>query len=183
VLEETFPQILAAARGGAEWAWTGLYHDLAPSILGYLRTRGASEPEDLTGEVFLQVVRDLHRFEGGERDFRSWVFTIAHHRLIDDVRRRGRRPVEVDGNGASAREEMGDVEQEALDSIGAERVRRIIEGLSAEQRDVLLLRVLGGLTVTQVAQALGKTPGAVKALQRRGLASIEEAWSKEGVTL
>lgn len=183
MLEETFPPILAAARGGAEWAWTRLYHELAPSVLGYLRTRGAAEPEDLTGEVFLQIVRDLHSFEGGEREFRAWAFTIAHHRLIDDGRRRGCRPVELSASAVNGNEESGNVEEEALDSLGAQGVRRIIETLSPEQRDVLLLRVLGGLTVTQVAQAVGKTPGAVKALQRRGLASIEQALAEEGVTL
>jgi RNA polymerase sigma factor (sigma-70 family) len=93
VLGESFPQILAAARGGAEWAWARIYGDLAPPVLGYLRTRGAADAEDLMGEVFLQVVRDLNTFEGGERDFRAWVFTITHHRLLDDVRRRARRPL------------------------------------------------------------------------------------------
>ena len=68
MLGENFPGTLAAARIGSEWAWTGIYRDLAPAVLGYLRARRAHEPEDLTGEVFLQVVRDLPRFQGGERD-------------------------------------------------------------------------------------------------------------------
>jgi RNA polymerase sigma-70 factor (ECF subfamily) len=181
MLGETFPQILAAARTGADWAWSAVYRDLASSVLGYLRARGAAEPEDVTGEVFLQIVRDLHRFAGDERDFRAWVFVIAHHRLLDERRRQGRRPVEP--SGMVPEPQAGNVEEEALDAIGSERVRRIIGRLSAEQRDVVLLRVMGGLTVSEVAQAIGKSTGAVKALQRRGLARIERALVKEGVPL
>lgn len=182
MLGDNFPQVLTAARTGADWAWTNIYRDLAPSVLGYLRARGAREPEDLTGEVFLQLVRDLSRFEGGERDFRAWVFVIAHHRLIDDRRQRARRPVEPADELLQAKLRSPDAESEALDSIAADRLRQVIGRLSPEQRDVLLLRVMGDLTVTEVAKAIGKSPGAVKALQRRGLAAIERALAREGVT-
>jgi RNA polymerase sigma-70 factor (ECF subfamily) len=182
MLGPNFPQVLAAARSGAEWAWANIYRDLSPSVLGYLRARGAAEPQDLTGEVFLHVVRDLSRFEGDERAFRSWVFVIAHHRLLDDARHRQRRPVEPMAEVPEAAQ-TADAEEEALESLAADRVRRIIEQLSPDQRDVLLLRVLGGLTVTEVAAAIGKRPGAVKALQRRGLTAIERALANEGVTL
>jgi DNA-directed RNA polymerase specialized sigma24 family protein len=94
---ESFNSVLTAARAGADWAWERIYADLAPVVTGYLRGHGAAEPEDLAGETFLHVVRDLPRFEGDERAFRSWVFTIAHRRLIDDRRRRGRRPVTPGG--------------------------------------------------------------------------------------
>jgi RNA polymerase sigma factor (sigma-70 family) len=175
---------MAGARAGAEWAWTAIYHDLAPGILGYLRMQRAPDPEDLLGEVFLQLVRDLPRFSGGERDFRAWAFTIAHHRLLDDRRHRGRRPVEparadvIDSSGP-----VGDAEQEAFRGLAAERVRRLIAQLSSDQQRVLLLRILGDLTVEEVARVIGKRPGAVKALQRRGLAGIRKALEREGVTL
>ncbi|HEY3019439.1 MAG TPA: sigma factor, partial [Solirubrobacteraceae bacterium] len=90
---ESFDNVLQAARAGAEWAWERLYGALAPKVAGYLRANGAADPEDLTGEVFLQVVRGLERFSGDEHAFGAWVFTIAHRRLVDDLRRRSRRPV------------------------------------------------------------------------------------------
>jgi hypothetical protein len=74
VLGTQFPAALAAARTGAEWAWISIYRDLSPVVLGYLRARRATEPEDLLGEVFLQVARDLPAFDGSERDFRAWAF-------------------------------------------------------------------------------------------------------------
>jgi RNA polymerase sigma factor (sigma-70 family) len=183
-LGERFGEVLSAAQTGAEWAWTILYREFAPSVLGYLRARRAPEAEDLLGEVFLQLVRDLSRFEGDERDFRAWAFTVAHHRLLDDQRRRRRRPVEPAPNAViERRAALGDAEEEALERLGTEGVRRIIGGLSAEQQSVLLLRILGGLTVAEVARALGKRPGAIKALQRRGLAAIKRELSEQGVTL
>lgn len=179
---ESFPQVLEAARTGAEWAWTAIYRDLAPAVLGYLRTRGAPDPEDATGEVFLGVVRGLRSFEGNEDEFRSWVFVIAHRRLIDERRRLHRRPAHADED--EELEEVAsadDVEAEAITRLGTARVRRIIDRLTEDQRDVLLLRLIGGFTVDEVAQVVGKRPGAVKALQRRGLAAIARELAKEGV--
>ena len=91
-MEQRFEPVLSAARTGAEWAWAELYREHAPAVLGYLRARRAPDAEDLLGEVFLQLARDLSGFEGDARAFRAWVFTVAHHRLLDDVRKRRRRP-------------------------------------------------------------------------------------------
>jgi RNA polymerase sigma factor (sigma-70 family) len=173
-LGHSFANILAAARVGADWAWTQIYEELAPAVTGYLAARGAPEPADLASEVFLQVVRDLRRFEGDEPEFRAWVFTIAHRRLLDDHRYRARRPVEPASHELFANEPRGeDAEQQALRRLSAQRVRRILAGLSPDQQSVLLLRIVGDLTVQQVAGVLGKSPGAVKALQRRALAVVE----------
>ena len=183
MLGESFPQVLAAARCGADWAWASVYRDLAPMVHGYLRGLGAIDPEDRTGEVFLQVVRDLSGFDGDERAFRSWVFVIAHRRLLDDRRRRARRPVEPTDELARLDTPVGDAEGEALRSMATDRVQRIIDTLAPDQRDVLLLRLVGGLTIAEVAQAVGKSVGAVKALQRRGLAGIQREISRQGVPL
>jgi RNA polymerase sigma factor (sigma-70 family) len=183
-LGESFESVLGAARTGQAWAWEAIYRELAPTVLGYLRARGSAEPNDLTAEVFLQLVRDLRSFDGGESEFRAWVFTVAHHRLIDERRRRGRRPVEPAPTEAIADEQIGgDVEDEALARIEEQRVRRVLGRLSGDQQSVLLLRILGDLTVDQIAGVLGKTPGAVKALQRRGLAALKREISKLSVTL
>jgi RNA polymerase sigma factor (sigma-70 family) len=178
-----FGSILEAARGGADWAWECLYGGLAPKVLGYLRGVGASEADDLTGEVFVQVVRDLHRFQGDEREFTAWVLTIAHHRFLDHCRRSARRPVDPVAEVPEPAAAVGDAEQDAMDELAGARVRELLAGLSGEQRSVLLLRVVGGMTVEQVAAAMGKRPGAVKALQRRGLAAVERRLAREAVPL
>jgi RNA polymerase sigma-70 factor (ECF subfamily) len=183
-LDADFERTLHAARAGQEWAWNKLYRDLAPQVRGYLRARGATEPDDLTGEVFLQVVRDMATFSGGRREFCAWLFTVAHHRLLDDVRRSQRRPLEPAPDEVLAEHlPAADAEEDALRSLAAERVKELVGKLSPDQRTVLLLRILGDLSIDEVARVAGKTPGAVKALQRRGLASIKREISKEEVSL
>lgn len=180
---ERFTSLLEAAREGSDAAWEELYNDLAPVVLGYLRANGAPDPEDTLSESFLQVARDIAKFEGDERGFRSWVFTIAHHRLIDARRHSARRPVELTAEPPEPPGRADDAADEALARIGVEQVQRILATLSEDQRAVLLLRVVGDLSVEDVAEAVGKRPGAVKALQRRGLAAVKRALAQKGVTL
>lgn len=171
--------VLAAARRGDQAAWATIYGELAPPVLGYLRANAAPEPEDTLSEVFLQVARDLPRFTGEPRRFRAWVFTIAHHRMIDARRRSARRPaVPVPEPPEADTQPLNDAADLALAKMGTERVTRVLRALSRDQRAVLLLRLLGGLTVEEAAQTLGKRPGAVKALQRRGLNAIRRRLSK-----
>jgi len=180
---ERFTPLLEAARQGSEAAWQELYYDLAPAVLGYIRANGGPDPEDILGEVFLQVARDIAGFEGEERGFRSWVFTIAHHRLIDARRHSARRPVELSPEPPEPRGRADDAADEALARIGVEEVQRVLAGLSEDQRAVLLLRVIGDLSIEDVAKAVGKRPGAVKALQRRGLAAVKRELESKGVPL
>jgi RNA polymerase sigma factor (sigma-70 family) len=177
-LGERFASVLGAARTGQRWAWEAIYRELSPTVLGYLRAQGASEPGDLTGEVFLQVVRDLPDFEGGESQFRAWAFAIAHNRLVDQRRSLKRRPVELlPVEQIDHPQTGGSAEDEALSRIEEQRVRQTLARLTEDQRNVILLRVLGDLTVEQVAAALGRTPGAVRALERRGLATLRRQFS------
>jgi RNA polymerase sigma factor (sigma-70 family) len=173
-----FDDVLRSARAGAEWAWTRIYDELAPTIVGYLRAHGAADPEDVAGEVFLQVVRGLPDFSGGKGEFRAWTFTIAHRRLVDDLRRRRRRPVEVSPADVVERAAGagGDVNEDAEARMADALVRAAIDELPPDQRSVVLLRIIGDLTIEEIARAVGKRPGAVKALQRRGLRRLERAY-------
>jgi len=180
---ERFTSLLEAAREGSEVAWREIYDDLAPVVLGYLRANRAPDPEDVLGEVFLQVARDISRFEGDDHGFRSWVFTIAHHRLIDARRHSARRPVELTAEPPEPHGRADDAADEALRKISSEEVQRVLGALSEDQRAVLLLRVIGDLSIEDVAKAIGKRPGAVKALQRRGLAAVKRHLARKGVTL
>lgn len=175
VLHEEFGSILRGARAGSDWAWRAIYDELAPVVLGYLRKQRAPSPEDLTGEVFLQVVRDLHRFDGDADGFRSWVFTIAHHRLIDARRKQQRHRVEPQPTADIDTHLPHDdhVERTALTHVAGEEALELLEVLTGDQREVLLLRLVGGLSVRETAEAMEKTEGAVKALQRRALSALE----------
>lgn len=180
-LGSNFSSVLSGVQAGAEWAWTTLYRDLAPVVLGYLRAHGAYEPEDVTSVVFLSIARNVELFEGDEAAFRSWVFVIAHRRLLDERRARMRRP--VDPVPTEALDVLaGSVEDEAIARLTTEQIRALFSGLSPDQRDVLLLRIVAGLTVEEIASVVGKRIGAVKALQRRGLASLSRSISLEAVS-
>jgi len=180
----SWESILGACRAGAEWAWRQVYEEVAPSLLRHHRARGTADPEDLVGETFLRVVRGLSGFEGNEEQFRAWVFAISRRRAIDVSRSAARRPERPVATGdLIGWAEVGDVEQDALRSLAEQRVREVLAGLTADQRDVLLLRMLEDLTVEQVGSVMGKSPGAVKALQARGLEHIRREISRGAVTL
>jgi RNA polymerase sigma-70 factor (ECF subfamily) len=174
-----FDDVLAAAQAGAGWAFEVLYRELSPAVTGYLRLHGAAEPDDLASETFIGVFTGLAGFTGDEGGLRAWVFTIAHRRLLDDWRRRSRRPQAVDDPADLSGHAGGDVEDDALTRLGAEAVQRLCGELPADQRSVLLLRILADLTVDQVAQVLGRSVPSVKALQRRGLRTLRERLERE----
>jgi RNA polymerase sigma-70 factor (ECF subfamily) len=178
-----FDVVLAAARTGAPWALGRIYEALAPAVAGLFGAQGIDDPDDLTSEVFVGVLRNLARFEGNATSFRSWVFTIAYRRLADERRRRVRRPPTVPLAERPEPAAPDDVNGEVERRLAAERVRALCERLVPAQRDVLLLRVFGDLTVDQVAEVVGRSRGAVKALQRRGYATIAGLLEQEGEIL
>ena len=178
-----FDSVLDGARSGEPWAFERIFTALSPVVEGYLRLQGAAEPEDLVSDVFVAVLRNLPSFEGGESGFRSWVFTIAHRRMVDERRRAGRRPAAVDLADVPDVPGPDDVALTVEDALGTERVRSLCERLSPDQRDVLVLRLVGRLTVDEVAAVLGRTPGSVKALQRRGFLAIARLIERKSVSL
>jgi RNA polymerase sigma factor (sigma-70 family) len=179
---DDFQTTLDAAKAGAEWAWAHFYSDLAGTVSGYLRSRGADDAEDLTSETFLQVARNIKSFEGDYESFRSWVFVIAHRRLLDSRRAKGRQPRTVSDEASLAMiADSQDVHDEALGHISTQRMEALFACLTEDQRHVLALRVIADLTVEQTAQTMGKGIGAVKALQRRALASVKRSLSESGV--
>ena len=166
--DAAFQARLAAARDGDDVAWVELYHELAPLIIGYLRAQRLPDAEDVAGEVLLEMVRDLGRFRGDAANLRSWVLSIAHHRLLDARRQQTRRPAgSTPVDEATEVVATDDPETETLAALGFGRLEPALAELTEEQRTVLLLRVIGDLPIAEVARITGKRAGAVKQLQRR----------------
>lgn len=145
-----------------------LYSTIGPAVLGYLRAQRAVEPEDLLHDVFLQVARDLPTFKGDDSKLRSWVFSIAHNRLIDDRRRRSVRPKKA----SKSVPDRGYVDRglEPRD----EALIAACASLTADQREVIVLRFVGDLPLEEVSRLTGRRVTAVKRLQARGLARLAE---------
>jgi len=172
---------LDRARAGDPSGFDALFRAHGAAVVGYLRARAVADPEDLANEVFVRAFRTVHTVQGDAERFRSWLFGIAHNAAIDDARRRRRR---VPESPIDSRRESpgGDVETDAIANIERDFVREILAELAPDQRDVLLLRLIGDLSVAQTAAVLGKSYEAVKALQRRGIASLRRiVESREGV--
>lgn len=164
--------LVADACAGCPRAFESIYTALAGQVASYLRWHRASDPDGLTNDVFVQVHRNLASFQGDVQGFRSWLFTIAHHRMIDDRRRANRQPAVQREIGADDEVGLGDVEEDAFAVLANDGVRELLGVLSPDQRDVVLLRIVADLSVEDVARLLGKREGAVKALQHRALAAL-----------
>lgn len=172
-----FEDVVAAAKAREPWALEQLYRTHAGTIAGYLEAQGGLDHESLANEVMERGLRRLDAFSGDESAFRAWLFTIARNALIDSRRAASRRvrlelvaalPERADGSGA-----------DALAAWGNERVHDVLARLAPDQRDVLVLRIFGDLTAEQIATILGKRPGAVKALQHRGIAALQRILTEE----
>jgi len=173
--------VLAAAQEGEQWATAVLWHDLHPRLLRFLRGLDPSAAEDVEAETWLAAARDLASFRGDDRDFRAWMFTIARNRLIDARRREARRrSVPVTPEILGGRPADDDPAITAVDVLRADAaVARVRECLPRDQAEVILLRVLGGLDVDEVAAIVHKRPGNVRVLQHRGLRRLAERIAEE----
>ena len=169
VLNDT---VVAAARHGDHEALASVYRCLAPKVQAYFRARGAEDPEGLTNEVFLNVLPRMKELAGGAAGLRSFVFSVAHARVVDEVRRRARRPLHTPYDPEQDARAEQSAETMALAAVGTSPVLESLQELGEEQRSVIALRVLGDLSLEQTAKVLGKSTGAVKQLQRRGLIAL-----------
>ena len=155
-----------------------VYRELAPAVLGYLRSQRVPDPEDALGEVFLQVARDIGRFSGDAAALRRWVFSIAHNRAMDAHRRatRNRSTLEAELSEAAAGAGERTVAAAPPDPFDPVLVDALAT-LSADQREVVVLRFVADLPLEAVAKITGRRVGAVKALQHRALENLRRAVS------
>ena len=163
--------LLDAARAGSPAAFGDLWRALSPAVAGYVRGRGVRDPEDVTSEVFLAALQRLPQFIGDGAAFRRWLFTIAHHRAVDQIRAQARRdeiPYEPDLDTRRA----DDVAGEVLTRLEGQQALALLRTLPGDQRDVLLLRLVADLPVADVAVVLRRSPEAVRQLQVRALARV-----------
>jgi RNA polymerase sigma factor (sigma-70 family) len=171
---DRFAEVLASARTGAGWGSTLLWVEYSHAVAAFLKARGAREPEDLTSEVFIAAFDRLPQFVGDEAQFRSFLFSIAYRRLVDEFRTRGRRGDNASWSADTDTRSTPSAEDVAIARVGDESALSLLDSLPPEQRDVMVLRIVSDLTVEQIATVLGKRPGAVKALQRRALERLRK---------
>lgn len=183
VVDEDLPAVLQGARDGEPWAFDALYRTSANSVRAYARARGASDPDDLANLILYEAFRGLERFSGEAADWRSWLFRIARNKIVDDHRRRSRRPVSsaepVNDDHISP---ILDPADQVVDRIDSQRAFKLLASLTPDQRDVVALRFIADLSLAETATAIDKPLTATKALQRRALRALRRNLSSQEVS-
>ena len=179
---DDFSAVLEGARRAEGWAFDALFTAWNRSLHTFVVARGVAEPEDVVNEILLGIFGSIPRFSGSEADFRAWVFRIARNKIVDSHRAQGRHPITYPLEAAQT-VVGGDVEDEALGQLGTARVLELLERLTDAQREMILLRVVGDLTIDQTAKVMRRSSGAIKLLQNRALRKLERDLLDEVVTL
>jgi len=170
--------LVTRAQQGDLEAIGQLYDQHHVSLLKYTWSRVADREtaEDLTGEVFLRMVRGLPRYRPTKTPFRAWLYRIAHNLVIDHYRSEGDQesvPLEI----AEVTRGEGDP-AEALDqALEMEHLHGVLANIKPVHHDVVVLRFLIGLSIRETAKVLGRSQASVKAMQHRGLIELREALS------
>jgi RNA polymerase sigma-70 factor, ECF subfamily len=172
---------LVAARQREPAAVTRVYTAYAPALFRFFMAElgNRQEAQDLTGSVFVSAIEGLPKFRGPVEALGGWLFRIARNDLYDYRRKQARTPgldpLDDHLDEAAVAAGADDPEELAIERLEGSRVLAALRELSPDQREVLLLRMAAGMTAPEVAAVLHKTPGAVKSLQYRGLASLARA--------
>jgi RNA polymerase sigma-70 factor (ECF subfamily) len=166
---------LSQARAGDEAAFVMLWRALHPPLLRYLTVRGDDAPEDIASETWMHVVKGLSAFEGDAAAFRAWLFTIARHRAIDQGRSRTRRPLVMVGEAADLplTEHAPSAEDVVVAKDATARALDLVARLPPAQAEIVMLRVVAGLEVADVARLCDKKPGTVRVTVHRALQTLQ----------
>ena len=161
--EELVLAAVARAKDGDPDALRYLYLRYADNVYGYVCSivRDEYEAEDVTQHIFAKLLTSLPRYEPRVVPFSAWILRVAHNAAIDHVR--ARRPVPVEDVLAADAPDERDGGRERFADL-----RLALAALPEEQRDVLVLRFLVGLTPGEVAERIGRSEDAVHGLQHRG---------------
>ncbi len=173
---EAVRNLVDRLKGGDADAGAALYRLYADQVYRYVyyQTRDADLAADLTSEVFLRMLEHIGRYDHRGAPFRAWLFKIAHNLVIDHFRERARfAPGDLVPNEAGA----GSPD---LFDLDRDRLASALNRLTGDQRQVILLRFIEDLDVKEVAAILGKTEGAIKALQHRALAALRRLLEGDG---
>jgi RNA polymerase sigma-70 factor (ECF subfamily) len=171
----SFPAVLTAAARGDEDAFGVLWYDLQPRLVRYFGVIAPGAAEDLAAETWLAIVRGIGRFQGGEAAFRAWVFTIARHKARDWWRQTARKPVqELPEISLAEPPAPDDPAATVLEAASTRAALALIATLPAGQAEAIMLRVVAGLEVKQVAEIMDKRPNTVRVLTHRGLRRLAE---------
>lgn len=169
--------LVELARTGDPEAFGLLYDHYSGSVYRFLyyRTRSQTLAEDLTSETFFRALRSMTGFRWQGKDFGAWLMTIARN-LATDHFKAGKTRYELTTDDMGIHDDHGDQtpESEVITALTNEVLLGALAQLPTEQRDCVALRFLQGLSIAETALALGRSEGAVKQLQLRGVRNLSK---------
>ena len=167
--------LVRRAREGDQQAFAQLYEENFDRIYRYIAVRigDRTEAEDMTQQVFLKAIQSISSFKWKGVPFAAWLFRIAHNQIVDYFRKKTKRAtVPLDESLAVS----GDDPQQLVEqNVDIEQLISATEKLTSAQREVISLRFAGELPIAQVAKIMGKTEGAIKALQHSAIVALRKA--------
>lgn len=167
--------LVCQAREGDKEAFSQLYEFYFDRIYRYaaLKTGNKAEAEDMTQQVFLKAYRSIASYKSKGVPFSAWLFRIAHNQVVDFFRRASKRPT-VPLLDQAVVVSNDDPQREVERHLGIEELNRAAARLTEMQREVISLRFAGGLAIAEVARTMGKSEGAVKALQHSAIVALRK---------
>jgi RNA polymerase sigma-70 factor, ECF subfamily len=166
--------LVELARNGDADAFGLLYDHYQSSVYRFLfyRTRSVQLAEDLTSETFFRALRSMNNFRWQGKDFGAWLMTIARN-LATDHFKAGRTRLELTTEDMSAHDDATEgPEATVLAGLTNEILLVALKSLPDEQRDCLIMRFLQGMSIAETAAVLGRSDGAIKQLQLRGVRNL-----------
>jgi RNA polymerase sigma factor (sigma-70 family) len=180
-----------ALKRREEWAWEQLHEQTLDRVFAYvhLRVRRREDAEDLTAEVYAAAVASIEQFRG-DASVLTWLIAIARRKVIDDARRRRRRPEVLEADLALSAPDSdpsfdarGHTTENLADALErretAGRIRGLVLRLPQAQREALLLRCVDELSLTEIARVLGRSENAVKGLLHRAKSAVLASFTAE----
>jgi len=175
-------EVIEQAQAGDQEAMTILYETFQPQIFRYLyyRTSDYHLAQDLTAEVFVRLLRHLPTYQHRHGLFRAWLFEIARNLVIDHYRRMHRHSyTDLSDDMVDQRPTPEHTTERRLNH---EVLRQALRRLTQDQCDVIALRFLADMPIAEVAQVLNKSESAIKNLQLRGLAALQQILSTRKIS-
>lgn len=179
---------VAAAVEGDRQAIERLLASILPLVVRYCRARvgrqerSVASAEDVAQEVCIAVLTALPRFRHEGRPFLAFVYGIAAHKVADVHRAAARNRSELVPDVPDTPEIVADPEQRALQGELSEQMAQLLRVLPEKHREIVVMRVIMGLSAEETAEAVGSTPGAVRVAQHRALARLRRSLTGAGAS-
>lgn len=182
MLKDTTKTTITRAQEGDMQAISSIYERYHQGIFRYLfyRVGDHATAEDLTSEVFVKVLRALPDYKVRQTPFQAWLFQIARYLSIDYFRKTN-RSYEVELMDTLVESE-NHLDIEIDHRLTSQSLKKALNQLPHDQKEVLILRFIVGMPIVEVSQALHKSIDSVKGLQRRGLLSLKELFVQQEIS-